>query len=89
MENWAYNATEGRAIRIATGVEPRAMTIENNAMIKENAPEQFVKITGNTENVSIDKNYWNGANPVGNYRFRIFGCRRTDKKAMFFWITLP
>ena len=28
-------------------------------------------------------------NPVGNYRFRIFGCRRTDKKAMFFWITLP
>ena len=67
LENWAYNATEGRAIRIATGVEPRAMTIENNAMIKENAPEQFVKITGNTENVSIDKNYWNGANPVGNY----------------------
>ena len=64
LENWAYNATEGRAIRIATGVEPRAMTIENNAMIKENAPEEFVKITGNTENVSIDKNYWNGANPV-------------------------
>ena len=64
LENWAYNATEGRAIRIATGVEPRAMTIENNAMIHDNAPEEFVKITGNTENVSIDKNYWNGANPV-------------------------
>ena len=67
LENWAYNATEGRAIRIATGENPRAMTIENNAMIKENAPEEFVKITGNTENVSIDKNYWNGANPVGDY----------------------
>ncbi len=64
IKDWGKDTAEkGRAIRIVKGANTTA-TIENNAMIHANAPEEFVKITGNTENVSIDKNYWNGANPV-------------------------
>ena len=66
FQNWANEASEGRALRIATGVKPRAITIENNVMIKDNAPEEFVKVTGNTDNVSVDENYWNGANPTSS-----------------------
>ena len=67
IKDWGKDTAEkGRAIRIVKGANTTA-TIENNAMIHDNAPEEFVKITGNTENVSIDKNYWNGANPVGDY----------------------
>ena len=64
IKDWGKDTAEkGRAIHIVKGANTTA-TIENNAMIHDNAPEEFVKITGNTENVSIDKNYWNGANPV-------------------------
>ena len=67
MENWANNAAEGRAIRLASGSKARTFTIENNAMVKANAPEEFVKITtaeGAQATISIDKNYWNGQSPL-------------------------
>ena len=67
MENWANNAAEGRAIRLASGSKARTFTIENNAMVKANAPEEFVKITTSEDaqaTISIDKNYWNGQSPL-------------------------
>ena len=63
LKNWGKGADNGRAIRMVKGANTTA-TITNNAMLHNNAPEEFVKITNNTENVNINENYWNGNNPV-------------------------
>lgn len=62
VENWGI-AGEGRAIRIVKGANTTA-AVNGNAMLHENAPEEFVKVSSNTANVNIDENYWNGENPV-------------------------
>ncbi len=66
LKNWAYAngnaADDGRAIRIAKG--EGTLTIANNAMIIGYiAPEEFVKVSGTTSDVSIDANYWNAEEP--------------------------
>ena len=66
LKNWAYAngnaADDGRAIRIAKG--EGTLTIANNAMIIDYiAPEEFVKVSGTTSDVSIDANYWNAEEP--------------------------
>ena len=66
IKNWAYAngsaANDGRAIRIAKG--EGTCTVENNAMIIDySAPEEFVKVDGNTSKVSFDKNYWDAEEP--------------------------
>ena len=63
LNDWGKDAVnKGRAIRIVKGADTTA-TITGNAMMHENAPEEFVKVTGNTENININENYWNGYNP--------------------------
>lgn len=62
VENWGV-AGEGRAIRIVKGANT-TVAVNGNAMLHENAPEEFVKVSSNTANVNIDENYWNGKNPV-------------------------
>ena len=62
VENWGV-AGEGRAIRIVKGANT-TVAVNGNAMLHENAPEEFVKVSSNTANVNIDENYWNGENPV-------------------------
>ena len=63
LTDWGKDiAGKGRAIRIVKG-EGTTATITGNAMMHENAPEEFVKVSSNTENVNINENYWNGSNP--------------------------
>ena len=63
LKDWGKDAANnGRAIRIVKGAGTTA-TITGNAMMHENAPEEFVKVSSNTENVNINENYWNGSNP--------------------------
>ena len=81
MENWANNAAEGRAIRLASGSKARTFTIENNAMVKANAPEEFVKITtaeGAQTTISIDENYWNGQSPLNENVYLVEGVFPTN-----------
>ena len=70
FENWgtatnAQGQLEGRAVRVSGGAN---VLVNNNKMIKTNAPESFVKITkvtGQTaQAIDVDKNYWNGNNPL-------------------------
>ena len=66
IKNWAYAngsaANDGRAIRIAKG--EGTCNVEDNAMIIDySAPEEFVKVDGNTSKVSFDKNYWDAEEP--------------------------
>ncbi len=63
LKDWGKDAAnKGRAIRIVKG-EGTTATITGNAMMHDNAPEEFVKVSSNTENVNINENYWNGSNP--------------------------
>ena len=63
LKDWGKDAANrGRAIRIVKG-EGTTATITGNAMMHDNAPEEFVKVSSNTENVNINENYWNGSNP--------------------------
>ena len=63
LSNWGTGG-EGRAVRIAGGA---TVSVNGNVMTKENAPEEFVKVT-NATTVNASANYWNGVSPLsGNY----------------------
>ena len=65
FESWG-GCGEGRVIRATVESAASKLTVEKNVMIHENAPEQFIKVTGAdvAAAVSVNKNYWNGASPV-------------------------
>lgn len=68
LKDWAYNSTEGRALRASfTGdATEKSVCFRENKMIRDgDAPEEYVKITGLSEAyyVDLDNNYWNSKNP--------------------------
>ncbi len=64
LSNWGTGG-EGRAIRIAGGA---TVSVNGNVMTKENAPEEFVKVT-NATTVNASANYWNGVSPLTDGMF--------------------
>jgi len=59
MSNWGLGG-EGRAVRVSGG---ETVELSGNVMVRENAPEEFVKITGFTQ-ATVDENYWSGKSPI-------------------------
>lgn len=64
LSNWGTGG-EGRAVRIAGGA---TVSVNGNVMTKENAPEEFVKVT-NATTVDASANYWNGVSPLTDGMF--------------------
>ena len=64
LSNWGTGG-EGRAVRIAGGA---TVSVNGNVMTKENAPEEFVKVT-NATTVNASANYWNGVSPLTDGMF--------------------
>ena len=62
LQNWGKDLYAGRAYRAANNGSAVIMFTEN-VMIHAAAPEEFVKLTGNSTQ-NVQKNYWNGADPT-------------------------
>jgi len=64
-----WGTSEGRAVRISMKADTPKITFTGNTMINDNAPEEFVKITGASAVEIGNKNNWNNkdVNPVVDY----------------------
>ena len=84
LANWGLNG-EGRAIRVALGKVSlvrsggasvgKNVTIANNTLINENAPEEFIKVTDvdASMDVTVNANIMVGNLPAGNEYIRLEG----------------
>ena len=75
LENWGTSGA-GRAIRsVVIDAANSSMTVAQNVMIHENAPEEFAKVTGSDVKkvVNLNGNYWSGKNPLDSGVLNVAG----------------
>ncbi len=77
LKNWGLGTEKGRAIRVALGktvmvrsgstADAKVVTIANNILINENAPEEFIKMTDvdSSMDVTVASNVLSGNVPEG------------------------